>query len=200
MANKGLYELTDTWNAGGTTFTGIGQDITDTASAADSKVLDQKIGGTSVHAVRKDGLQVAGGMPYGVLCVQAGSTGEATVDATPRKIAAWNTDGVEAGVTVDHTSDDMTIDVAGTYLVTLAASFSGSGNDDYQLEIYKNAGATGFAVDRKLGTGGDVGSCSIMGIVNFAATDTVSVYQSSSSGGTAMTVTEAQLGIVRIGD
>ena len=55
MANVGIYQLTDTWNDGATTFNGIKLDVTDTASAADSKLLDLQVGGVSRFSVDKDG-------------------------------------------------------------------------------------------------------------------------------------------------
>jgi hypothetical protein len=50
-----IYNMTDTWNAGGTTFAGIKINVTNTASAADSKLLDLQVGGTTRVAVHKDG-------------------------------------------------------------------------------------------------------------------------------------------------
>ena len=142
-------------------------------------------------------LVINNGGIYGVMSVQTGVTGEATVDGTPRKIAAFNTNGVSNGVTVDNTSDDITCTTTGTYLINASVSFSGSNSATYDIELYKNAAATGFAFQRKLGTGGDVGNSTITGIVNCAAdTDTFSLYQSSD--GSAMTVTEAQLTVHRI--
>ena len=53
MAN--IYDLTDTWNNGGTTFVSIKMDVTDTASASDSKLIDLLVGGLSKFSVGKDG-------------------------------------------------------------------------------------------------------------------------------------------------
>ena len=58
MANVGIYQLTDTWNSGGTTFNGIKIDVTDTASAAGSKLLDLQVGSVSKFNVGKDGTVV----------------------------------------------------------------------------------------------------------------------------------------------
>ncbi len=135
-----------------------------------------------------------------VMSVQAGSSAESTVDATPRKVAAWNTDGASVNMTVDSTTgNDITADVGGRFIVMVSASFTGTGNKTYQLEIFKNGSASGFAVDRKLGSGGDVGSVSIHGMFALVATDTIELYQSSSDGGSVMTVTEAQMVINRGG-
>ena len=53
MAN--IFDFTDTWNAGGTTFTGIGLNVTDTASAAASRLLRLRVGGTTKMDVDKSG-------------------------------------------------------------------------------------------------------------------------------------------------
>lgn len=135
---------------------------------------------------------------YGIMSCQIGVTGEALVDVTPRKITAWNTDGMNNGVTPVNGSDHILIDTAGIYQVCVSVAFSGTSSKQYQLEIYKNGLTTGFAVDRKLGTSGDVGSCSIVGIITCAQSDTIEVYQSSSDGGSAITVSEAQLAVHRI--
>lgn len=55
MADIPIYNITDTWNDGGTTFNGIKLDVTDTASHADSKLLDLQVGGASKFSVGKSG-------------------------------------------------------------------------------------------------------------------------------------------------
>ena len=52
------YHSTATWNSGGTTFTNIFSNVTDTASASASKLMDLQVGGASKFEVRKDGLVV----------------------------------------------------------------------------------------------------------------------------------------------
>lgn len=48
-----VYNMTDTWNASGTTFTAIKMNITNTASAAGSMLLDIQLGGYSSAAISK---------------------------------------------------------------------------------------------------------------------------------------------------
>ena len=48
-----IYSLTDTWNNGATTFTGIGLNVTDSASAAGSLLLNLQVGGVSRFSVLK---------------------------------------------------------------------------------------------------------------------------------------------------
>ena len=52
MAN--IYNMTDTWTDG-STLTSIKMNVTDTSSAADSKLLDLQVGGSSKLTVGKDG-------------------------------------------------------------------------------------------------------------------------------------------------
>lgn len=50
-----IYNMADTWNNGATTFTAIKMNVTDTASAAASLLMDLQVGGTSKFAVTKGG-------------------------------------------------------------------------------------------------------------------------------------------------
>lgn len=47
--------VTQTWNAGGVTFTGLLANFTDTASASGSLLMDLKVGGVTQFSIRKDG-------------------------------------------------------------------------------------------------------------------------------------------------
>jgi hypothetical protein len=71
-----LYNLTDTWNDSGTIFNSIKMNITNTASAADSKLLDLQIGGNSYFNITKTSIVSAGraGTQSGQL-VLVGGTG-----------------------------------------------------------------------------------------------------------------------------
>lgn len=53
-----IYDLLDTWNNAGTVFSGIKLNVTNTASAAGSKLIDLQIGGSTFFNVDKSG-QVA---------------------------------------------------------------------------------------------------------------------------------------------
>jgi hypothetical protein len=56
MTTQNIFDLTDTWNAGGTTFTAIKMSVTDTASASGSLLMDLQVGGVSQFNVQKSGL------------------------------------------------------------------------------------------------------------------------------------------------
>lgn len=51
-----IYDLTDTWNAVGTTFNGIKLNVTDSASAASSKLINLLTNGTEHFSVSKAGV------------------------------------------------------------------------------------------------------------------------------------------------
>lgn len=50
-----IFNLTDTWNDGGATFDAIKMDVTDTASATDSRLLNLSVGGVEKFIVNKNG-------------------------------------------------------------------------------------------------------------------------------------------------
>lgn len=56
-----VINVTQTWNAGGVTFTGIKENITSTASASGSLLADLQVGGTSKWKVDKSGNVTAAG-------------------------------------------------------------------------------------------------------------------------------------------
>jgi hypothetical protein len=62
MSTMNIFDLTDTWNAGATTFTAIKMNATDTASAAGSALLDLQVGGVSQFKVSKAGALTAVGV------------------------------------------------------------------------------------------------------------------------------------------
>jgi hypothetical protein len=144
-----------------------------------------------------DVIKLAGA--YGCMSVQANAVAETTTDATPRKIAAFDTDGLANGMTVDSTTgNDITAVVAGTYLVNATCSFEGSASSDFHIEIYVDAAATGFEGHRRLGVGGDLGNTSAVGIVALAIGEAVSLFHWSSDGGTSFTCNDSQITLHRI--
>lgn len=98
----GVYELTDTWNNGATTFAAIKMNVTDSASNAASKLLELEVGGSDRFTVDKDGDVVAAG----TLAVAGAST---------------LTGAVSAGATLAVTGATT---LSSTLAVTGAASFS----------------------------------------------------------------------------
>lgn len=99
------------------------------------------------------------------------------------QITSFAVDGVSNNTTPDHTDDHVTVVKAGMYLCTVSMSISSAaagGADDIGFAVYKNNGATEFANchgHRTLSGGGtDRGSCSMSGIIDLAASDTIEVW------------------------
>jgi hypothetical protein len=62
MAN--IYDMADTWNDVGTVFTAIKMNVTNTASAAASLLMDLQVGGSSKFSVDKNGSTLLGAVRY----------------------------------------------------------------------------------------------------------------------------------------
>lgn len=74
-----IIDATQTWNAGGVTFTGWKLNVTSTASAAASLLLDLQVGGASMLSTTKAGLlTTAAGVTTTVLTATADSTFSST--------------------------------------------------------------------------------------------------------------------------
>jgi hypothetical protein len=72
-----LPDIAQQWNAGGVAFTATRVNVTDTASAAASLLLDLQVGGVSKFSVRKDGT-----VTVGTVTAAAGSLTGTTLNAT----------------------------------------------------------------------------------------------------------------------
>lgn len=134
----------------------------------------------------------------GTLYCEDNGDAESSVDATPRQIAELDAKKVEVGLTVDTANSKITIAEAGNYFVCAGMSFSGTLSKTFVVEIYIDTTGTNLKLERKLGTGGDVGNSHVSGIITLAAGEDVSLYQSSTDGGTAFTAQNAQLSVLRV--
>ena len=61
MSTSNIFDLADTWNDAAVTFTAIKMDVTDTASAGSSRLLDLQVGGASRFSVGKNGFATVNG-------------------------------------------------------------------------------------------------------------------------------------------
>lgn len=136
---------------------------------------------------------------YGSIYVVDGAVPQVP-GATPVKLTAFANNGIARGLTPDHTNDRLTVDAnsAGDYLVVFQCAFSGTNNATFEFEAYVNSVASGYKVSRKLGVAGDVGSCSLIGLVTLADGDDVEIFVNGGPGD-SLTVEDAQLVLVRVG-
>ena len=100
-----------------------------------------------------------------------------TIVSGVEEVVDWNNAGglnmsSSNGVTPDASSNGIFIDNPGTYFVSFQASFSAPNSTTHTFRVYVNSNAQNqVRCRRKLGTGGDVGSCSGAGIVEVTAAD-----------------------------
>ena len=136
----------------------------------------------------------------GYMGAEDNSTAETTTDATPRKIAAFDTDGSSPkNCVVDSTTDnDITISKAGYVFINCSVSFSGTASKTFVVEIYINGSPVteNAKLERKLGAAGDVGSASVSWAGPVSASDVVTIYHSSTDGGSAFTAQQLQLSVL----
>lgn len=59
MTTMNIFDMADTWNDAPTTFAAIKMNVTDTASAAGSLLMDLQVGGVSKFSVSKSGIVIA---------------------------------------------------------------------------------------------------------------------------------------------
>jgi hypothetical protein len=98
-----IYDLTDTWNNAGTSFNGIKLNVTDTASASGSKLIDVQIGGVSKFTVGKTGTITATGI------VESTSGGFKFPDGTTQTTASVGAGGTVTSVTGAGTVSGLTL-------------------------------------------------------------------------------------------
>jgi hypothetical protein len=148
MSTQNIFALVDTWNASGTTFTGIGLNVTDTASAAGSLLIDLQVGGVSRFSVTKAGVISAGTLALGSLTGLG--TGVATFLATPSSanLAAAVTDETGTGALVFANTPTLTTPNIGAATGT---SLNLSGRSFIHTLTIGLGGATAVAENTALG-------------------------------------------------
>jgi len=141
---------------------------------------------------------------YGEIYTSGNSTVTVATDQnTWYQFLHFDVDGISQGMTPDHTNDHITVLEAGDYKIEATVSFSSdTGNTTYEIQVAKNNGATGFSnihLERKLGSGGDIGAAQCGGMVTLAANDTIELWiQCTSAAATNPTIRDANLNITRL--
>lgn len=145
-ASQPVLNLSQTWNAAGVTFTGAKINITDTASAAASLLVDFQVGGTSIFSVDKTGSVVAGGIFVGN-DTTSGVVGRKYGGLWKTIIQDYSNIGAGSGLTLlsthsVHWSNDASNSLAGTADVALyrdaaAALAQRNGTNAQTLRVYR---------------------------------------------------------------
>lgn len=148
----GIYELTDTWNSGGTTFSAVKMNVTDSASASGSKLIDLQVGAVEKFAVTKTGLtRTAGAVnitdatataltvgPNGTTNPALAVDASAATAATGLKVTAKaEAAGAALAVVSSGTNENLTIDAKGSGTVTINGTATGA------IALSRNTAVTG---------------------------------------------------------
>ena len=136
------------------------------------------------------------------LYVHSGTTAQTGV-STSTLLTCFSVDGadgVESGcLTLDRANDKITASVDGVYAVFFQCGFSGSVATEYHFHAQKNGSThmNELGTHRKIGTGGDVGSCSMLALVTLSANDFLQIYVEADSSAN-VTVEDAQFYMMKV--
>lgn len=177
------------------------QDVSSSSSSStssDSQTIDEL-------TVGDIDFQSDSGLSFGEISVTDNSTETAiAVQGTAVQITIFDTNGKSNNTYPDHTSDHITIDSAGVYLINVSATINSIAGAASRAEItvMKNNGASEIIphVDRNLaGGGGESGVISISGLANLNAQDTVEVWIENETNTQNYVVEDISLCVVQVG-
>ena len=110
-----VLDLSQSWNSSGVTFTGIKFNITDTASASGSLLMDLQVGGVSKFKVEKDGYVYTAGVTISTLPLVYDGVSSGNI---------WAKKGLHIGGVGGGALSFSVSDVSATYRTTLQAEAS----------------------------------------------------------------------------
>lgn len=165
MSTMNIFDLTDTWNAGATTFTAIKMNVTDTASAAGSLLIDLQVGGVSQFSVTKAGAVTAVGVA--IPTISSTSTLTNKTLSSPTFSGTISGPVSVAGVGTTDQSGNLRLralrtagQTNGVYIQGLTTAdamiFSPAGSDDVAIGFDAGVGATASTLVRFYQAGGTV--------------------------------------------
>lgn len=115
MSTQYIYDMSDTWDDGGTTFVGIKMDVTDTASASNSMLFVLQVGSTDMFSVDKNGEVYAAGAVSFAERTHTPSGTTQTVDLTTGNHVKLDVGSASGALTVTFTPPASS--TAGTLIV-----------------------------------------------------------------------------------
>lgn len=142
---------------------------------------------------------------YGGMVAVGNAVAEGTVGAFPaiRIVQAWTADDPSNFIVPDYTAGTLTVPTGGdgTYFCTAhVVAYVGSNSKTYGFYLFKNTGPFGFRGITQLTSGSGVGGgLTFAGPIELVAGDVISLYVLSTDGGTAMTVSIADIFMQRMG-
>ncbi len=147
---------------------------------------------------------VGGGLNFAGISAQA-NAGATTISVQNQweQVLTFGVDDASNMSVPSHGDDHITVNKTGVYTVAFNTSFSGGAGKTYEIEVKKNNGTASFAnihIERKIGSGGDIGSTASSGRIALTATDTVELWIRCTDVTTAdATIRDANLNLVQVG-
>lgn len=137
---------------------------------------------------------------YGQISTHDNTTNQIlTLAGTYYKLTNFDTIPESSGTTCSWTGDQIRVDSAGTYFVTVTASFSGTTNETFDGAIHTNlVEASHIEFQRKLGAAGDIGAASASGIVTLPAAAIIDFRMKAVGAGSGLVLRDGQLTVHRI--
>lgn len=132
----------------------------------------------------------------GELRIAAGNTAQGSIGTSFVQVTGWNSNGgaAAADITVDHTTDDMTITVDGVYLILCSLSVKDpTASALFRFEVHLDDVATGQAMEIVTNATPDRFHLSCFGLLLCAVGDVIDLKVKSDGAGRTFTPTEGQL-------
>lgn len=146
-----IYDLTDTWNASGTTFNGIKLNVTDSASASSSKLVTLQTNGTEHFSITKAGVgYVSGNLGVGTSSPTAGYRLQINAGTSAAMISSTTTSaGAIPKLTFLHAGNDEFSIVGGSYFAFLSSGTTERMRIDSSGRLFLNS-ASGVGNEQML--------------------------------------------------
>ena len=121
----------------------------------------------------------------------------------PEKLTQFTVNDSSENLTVDHTADEMTIQIAGRYIFWSTITITGAAGIEYWIEPYVDPlgvgapVASGFTNAIMVNAGADLTELSVTGVLDLNVGDIVSMFVASDTAAQAFAVQSGQLEIQR---
>jgi len=138
---------------------------------------------------------------YGSLWIQHGTSPSGiSIETYAKPMVGFTSSGISSGVTPVISTSTLIPEVDGVYDLFFQGSYAGSASQTFHFHARKNGvEIPGACCDRKLGVGGDVGSCSFELPVVLTSGVGVRLWLNADDSGKEVTPISGQLSLTRIG-
>jgi len=125
------------------------------------------------------------------------STSQAGLSGTPTTLTTFDANGVSNDSTPDQANNRITVGSSGNYKVSFNIAYSGNNNATYTFQVnVDGVPQTNGVVFRKMGTGGDIGSCGLNCLLSLTAGEQVTIEVSTT--GSALTAEACVMNLLKL--